>query len=163
MSPSSIVRRRAGGRSLSRVELRWARAAFECIFPSNACRELPIGIALLDIEGFLADVRTRAPAEAALGLRIAIWIVGLAPIFVLGRLATIASLAVDDRERVLRALLANRIYAIRQLVVLLKAIGALLYAGAEPVRAFLLPPAPGHSDAALVPLKRLAHEHRSFA
>jgi hypothetical protein len=119
---------------LTRTELSWARATLETFFPSNACAALPEGIAALDIEGHLQGLRRRAPGEAAFGIRVAIWIVGLAPVFVLGRLCSIASLSGADRERVVRGVLASPVYLVRQLVVFLKQLGALLYAGADPIR-----------------------------
>jgi hypothetical protein len=123
---------------LTRTELRWARATLETIFPANACAALPEGIAELDIEGHLQATQRRAPAEARLGIRAAIWIVAFAPLFVLGRLRTIASLSIGDRERVVRAVLASRIYFVRQLAMFFKQLGALLYAGTEAVREGLL-------------------------
>ena len=151
------------GGTFTRTELRWARAAFETIFPENATARLPMGIARLDVEGFLSDVRARSPLDAALGLRIAIWIVALAPIVVLRRFATIASLSRPERERVMRALLASPVYGVRQLVLLLKAIGALLYAGAAPVRTSILSSSSTPPSPELVPLRRGSHGHRSFA
>jgi hypothetical protein len=53
---------------------------------------------------------------------------------VLGRFCTIAALRPEDRERTLRGLLASPVYFVRQLVMFFKQLGALLYAGAEPVR-----------------------------
>jgi hypothetical protein len=119
---------------LTRIELGWARATLETIFPANACAALPYGIAELDIEGHLQRVRRAAPAEAAFGIRAAIWIAGLAPVFVLGRLCTIAVLAPKEREKVVLAVMASRVYLVRQLVMFLKQLGALLYAGAAHVR-----------------------------
>ena len=91
-------------RTLSRLELRWASAALEAIFPVPAPSSdngIRIGIADLDVEGFLVGTFARAPFEPALGLRGAIWIVALAPLFVLGRLSTIVGLSLAEREDVL--------------------------------------------------------------
>ena len=141
---------------LSVAELSWARAALETFFPSDACPALPYGIRELDIEGHLQGMRRRAPTEAALGIRLAIWIVGLAPVFVLGRFCTIARLGSEDRERTLRGLLASPVYFVRQLVMFLKQVGALLYAGAEQVREQVRVSAPGRTASApLVSVSRL--------
>jgi hypothetical protein len=75
------------------------------------------------------------PFQAALGLRLAIWIVALAPLFVLGRFTTVIGLDQVAREQLIVKLLANRSYALRSLVLILKTIGALLYAGDDAVRA----------------------------
>jgi len=119
-------------KSLAPFEVRWARDAFEAVYPG------PDGIGPLDIEGYLAELMRAIPLEPALGLRAAIWIVALAPLLVLGRFATIHGLSAEDREEVVVRLASNRVYAIRQLVLLLKTMGALLYAGDRRVRERLL-------------------------
>jgi hypothetical protein len=126
-------------RTLTRVENQWAEAAFGAIFPSNAHPELRTGICDLDVASFLVDLRSRVPYRAALGLRLGIWMVALAPLFVLHRLRTISGLDPRSREVVLAALLGSSIYPVRQLVMLLKAIGALLYGKAASVRAVMIP------------------------
>jgi hypothetical protein len=117
--------------TLTRIELRWARAALEAVFPG------PHGIAPLDIERCLGEMLRAVPLEPALGLRAAIWLVALAPLFAIGRVATIHAIAPEDRERVIVRLASSAIYPVRQLVLLLKTIGALLYAGDDRVRARL--------------------------
>jgi hypothetical protein len=126
---------------LSRLENAWATAALSAMFPGSSESGLE-GIEAMDVRGFLEDVMRTRPFRAALGLRVAIWMVALAPIFVLGRVATIAGLARCERERMLDALLANRTYVVRMLAMLLKAFGALLYAGDERVRARVRPARP---------------------
>ena len=126
-------------RQLSRTELTWARDAFEAIFPPHA-GGAP-GIGKMNVEAYLVDTFARIPAEPAIGLRLAIWIVALAPIFVLGRIRTIHGLSGSDRQRVLTKLTMNPVYAVRQLVIALKAVAALLYAGDTGVRAALAQPA----------------------
>ena len=125
-------------RTMTRTEVRWARAAFGAIFPKGASERFPTGIADLDVEGFLVDIRSRAPLKAALGLRLAIWVCALAPLFVIGKLATIASLDEPSRETVMKRLLQSPNYAVRQLVIFLKTIGALLWASAPAVRAAMV-------------------------
>jgi hypothetical protein len=126
-------------RTLTRTENRWAEAALGGIFPSNAHADLRTGICDLDVQGFLTDVRSRVPYRSALGLRIAIWMVALAPIFVLHRFRTIEGLDPRAREALLAALLVSSFYPVRQLVMLLKAIGALLYGRAASVREVMMP------------------------
>ncbi len=117
--------------NLTKMEVRWATAEFGTIFPGSDAAGVP-SIGTMDIAGFLAEVCRGVPLKAAMGLRIAIWIVALAPIFVLSRFATFASLATPERERVLDTLLASKSYPIRSLVMILKTMGALLY-GADPI------------------------------
>ncbi|WP_394820825.1 hypothetical protein [Pendulispora albinea] len=124
------------------MEMRWAHAAFGAIFPSGSSERLPLGICDLDLESYLAETRSRVPFRSALGLRLAIWLVALAPLFVLHRFATIASLDESSRATVIRNLLTSPIYVVRQLVMLLKAVGAVLYAGAPAVREAILAATP---------------------
>jgi hypothetical protein len=130
---------------LARFEDRWAEAAMGAIFPGSTEAGLR-DIRAMDVRGFLHQVMACVPFQAALGLRVAVWIVAFAPLFVLGRLATIAGLAVGDRERVIEVLATSRSYVVRSLVMILKTMGALLYAGDDAVRARMAVasrPAPG--------------------
>ena len=124
---------------LTGIENRWAEAAMGAIFPGSREQGLT-DIRAMDVRGFLARVVASVPSKVALGLRLAVWIVALAPLFVLGRLATITSLAQADRERVVAALVMSRNYALRSLVMILKTMGALLYAGDDAVRARMMVP-----------------------
>lgn len=117
---------------LFEFELTWATAAFEAMFPERTA--LPHGIARMNPARFLADTIAAAPFEQALGLRLAVWIVALAPLWVVRRPKTFLALGLDERTRVLDALLENRIYAVRQLVVALKALASLLYARSREAR-----------------------------
>lgn len=119
---------------LTKLETTWAEAAMGAIFPGSRDAGLA-DIRAMDLRGFLAQVMATVPFQAALGLRLAVWIAALAPLFVLGRFATLAGLDPPARERVIARLLASRSYALRSLVLILKTIGALLYAGDDGVRA----------------------------
>jgi len=123
---------------LSGLESGWAMAALSAMFPGSPETGLE-GIAAMDVSGYLDDVMRTRPFRAVLGLRVAVWLVALAPPFVLGRVATIVGLAHPERERLLDGLLAHRTYSVRMLVMLLKTFGALLYAGDDRVRARLRP------------------------
>jgi hypothetical protein len=126
---------------LARFECRWAEAAVGAIFPGS--REDGFAdIAAMDVPGFFRDVMRYLPLRSALGVRIAIWIVAWAPLFVIGRFATIAGLALGEREAVLDRLSLSTSYTIRSLVMILKTMGALLYAGDDGVRARMQAPVP---------------------
>ncbi|WP_394849102.1 hypothetical protein LZC95_16840 [Pendulispora brunnea] len=125
-------------RTLTRMEMRWAYAAFGAIFPSGASQRIPLGICDLDLETYLTQIRSRVPYRSALGLRVAIWVIALAPMFVLCRACTIMSLDSASRETLLRKMLASPVYVVRQLVMLLKAVGAVLYAGTPAVNQAIL-------------------------
>jgi hypothetical protein len=134
--------------NLTRWEDRWAQAAIGAIFPGLP--EEGFGdIAAMDVPGFLRRVLRAVPFRAALGLRLAIWLVAFAPLFVVGRWTTIAGLALAERETLIARLGASETYAIRSLVMILKTMGALLYAGDDGVRARMRAPAASRSLVAL--------------
>jgi len=139
---------------LTRFERRAARAAFGTIFPGKDRCSLPLGICDMDLDGYLDKTLSNVPFEPSVGLRLAIWIVALAPIFVLRRLVTIASLGVEDREKVLSAIYTSPYYAVRSAAIGLKAIGALLYCGDARVRPTLLAPAAPATSGPLVVLRK---------
>jgi hypothetical protein len=123
---------------LTRLERRWAVAAMQTIFPGSS--EIGLSdVRAMNIDGFLRELMAHLPFRAALGVRLAVWLVAFAPMFVLLRFATIARLALDDRERVLAALVASESYALRSLVLILKAMGALFYAADQRVRTNMMP------------------------
>jgi hypothetical protein len=151
-------------------ELAWADAAYDTFFPPPPRTlqpgELALvhGIAPMKPGAFLDSMLGEAPLEASLGLRVTLWMIALAPLFVLRRFATIASLEVAERERLLDRLLSSRIYAVRQLVAGFKAMGSLLYAQSKEIRRQMSTPLP----AAFLPegsilrtraAKRETHEH----
>jgi hypothetical protein len=96
----------------------------------------------MQVDAFLREVMRTLPFRAALGVRLAVWLVAVAPWFMLRRFATIAGLGLAERERVIARLVASRSYAVRSLALLLKAIGALLYAADDRVRRRMAPPRP---------------------
>jgi hypothetical protein len=141
--------------NLTKLETRWAEAAMGAIFPGSRDAGLA-DIRAMDLRGFLSQVMATVPFQAALGLRLAVWIVALAPLFVLRRFATIAGLDQAGREKVIERLLVSRSYPVRSLVMILKTIGALLYAGDDAVRARMNAPAPKNELVSLR-VKRAAH------
>lgn len=122
---------------LTTFESRWAEAAFGAIFPGSTDQGLA-DIRAMDLQGFLRQLFVAVPLQAAVGLRAAIWLVALAPLFVLGRFATVSSLVQADREVLVARLVASNSYVVRSLVLILKTMGALLYAGDDRVRGKML-------------------------
>ena len=127
----------------------WAGAALGAMFPGSGAVGLN-GIHAMDIAGFLRAMMRRLPLRAALGLRAAVWIAALAPLFELGRVTTIAGLKPSDRERLVVRLVKSRLYVVRSLIMMLKTFGALLYADDASVRARLVASSTRRS---LVPLR----------
>lgn len=119
--------------SLTKLERSWARTALATMFPSGAHPRMP-GADAIDGGALLDDVCRAVPARVALGLRASVWLIALAPLFVLFRLRTIVGLDDGAREKVVLALLSSRFYFVRQLTLLLKAFGALIFVAAPGVR-----------------------------
>ncbi len=135
---------------LTRFEDRWAEAAMGAIYPGSPESGFA-DIRAMGVGRFLRQLLRSVPFHAAFGVRAAVWLVALAPLFMLGRFTTIVGLTTADRERVVASLVVHRWYVVRSLVLILKTMGALLYAGDGAVRARMLVPAP--SKAGLVPLR----------
>lgn len=139
--------------ALRPFERRWAHAVLETMFPGPDRGALPLGIVDLDLDGFLDETLSETPVEASIGLRLALWVIALAPLFVMGRPATIASLPVGDRERVIGALAASPVYVLRSTVLALKAIGALLYCGDPVLRPLMLGRQPAPAGGGVIALR----------
>jgi hypothetical protein len=67
-------------------------------------------------ERFLEDLWSVAPRRVAFGSTVAVLAIALSPPFTLGRLAAFHRLSADDREAVLRRLLAVRLYPLRLMI-----------------------------------------------
>jgi hypothetical protein len=124
---------------LFEFERTWVTAAFDTIFPSTGT-SLPHGIVQMNPGRFFSQAIEAARFEQAIGLRITLWIVALAPLFLLRRPKTIASIKSADRKQVLELLLTSPIYAVRQLVSAFKAMGSMLYAQSPAIRAAMTTP-----------------------
>jgi len=123
---------------LTTIEKRWARVALETMFPSQ---ENVRGADAMDSGEALEGICQTVPARVALGLRAAVWLVALAPLLVAFRLRTLASTASGEREKLVLAMLSHRAYFVRQLALLLKAFGALMFVAAPGVRESIVAPA----------------------
>ncbi len=122
---------------LTTIERGWARVALETMFPSGVTLEGDTrvrGADAIDSGDALEDVCQTVPARVALGLRAAVWLVTLSPLLIAFRFSTLGALAQDDREKIILAMLSHRSYLLRQLALLLKAFGALMFVSAPGVR-----------------------------
>ncbi|GEM_PF-3535665 len=100
----------------SRLEQAWTRSVFETLFPTCA------GV---DLERFLREHLAAMPAASGLGLRAAVAVVTVSPVFLLRRPALFSHLIATDRLRVLDAFATSDVYVFRSFFTLLKAIGAM--------------------------------------
>jgi hypothetical protein len=72
---------------------------------------------------------------AAFGLRAAVWLFALSPIWHLGRARSISGLVEAERTALLRALLRHQTHVVRELTLLLKYAAALALLGTPSIRA----------------------------
>jgi hypothetical protein len=113
--------------TVTTFEVRTARAVFEAIFPSNQSKRLPNGIADGDIEAYMQDITEAWQVLPVLTLRAALWMVAISAIFLAPSLRPFYTLPESTRLKVLNKLYTSDNYFVRQLVVMLKAVGGLLY------------------------------------
>jgi hypothetical protein len=116
--------------SLTKLERNWARVVLETMFPSTA--RVP-GAEAIDAGESLDEVVRTVPTRVGLGLRAALLLLVLAPLAFF-KFRTLSGLDSEAREHVVLALLGSRIYVVRQLTLLLKAFGALMFIAAPTVR-----------------------------
>jgi hypothetical protein len=116
------------------LETRWARDVLSAFAPKGAPGLAPAENEV-DYVSVLARMRRDATPAAAFGLRIAVWMAALAPLWLWGKLATLGKLAVPHRAQLLRELLHHRLFAVRELTTLLKLSAAMALLGAPSVRA----------------------------
>ncbi len=125
------------GTSLVRMlkfERRWLVRVFEELLPSGADERLAIGAADVPMGRFVDDLLAHSSVEFALGLRLCMWLVMLAPLFVLRRFRTFFGLSPSDKAMVLERLRGSSVYIVREAPMLLKTIGCLGFCGLPPVQ-----------------------------
>ncbi len=125
-------------------ERRWALAVLEGFAPPDGPGLAPrAGEA-----GYLEALRRMGDAsdgKSRLGLRLGVWIAALSPLWMLGRLRTMAGVPLAERPAILGRLLVHRAFAVRELTLLLKIAASLALLGAAPIRersGYDLPPPP---------------------
>ena len=119
---------------MTRWELRWAKHLLGAFAPSGGPGLAPLP-GEVDYESAFMRMRRHATPIAALGLRVALWMAALAPMWLWGRLATVSKLASERRSELLRQLLSHRTFAVRELTMLLKLAATMALLGTPSVRA----------------------------
>ncbi len=132
---------------LARFENAWAQSILGAIFPGSRDAGFA-AIGRMDVRGFLGQIMGSVPLKAQFGLRVAVWVIALSPLFVVRRFATLRGIEPEERERVVSALSASRWYLLRSLVMMMKTFGAMLYAGDNRIRERLGVVAPAALQAA---------------
>ncbi len=101
------------------MERRWAAAVLEGFAPVGGAGLAPAeGEA--DYLGAMEQMMRASTRKAAFGLRVALWIAALAPVWLLGKLHTLGSMSREGRAEILARLLAHRVFLVRELTLLLK-------------------------------------------
>jgi hypothetical protein len=117
-----------------RFERRWLLRIFEAVLPSGADPRLRLGAADVPLGAFVDDLLARAPLLSVVGLRAGVWLVMLAPLFVLGRARSFLGLSPDQRTELLDRLRGNRAYMVREIPNLMKITALLGFGGLAAVQ-----------------------------
>jgi hypothetical protein len=115
-------------------ERRWARDALSAFAPEQGPGLAP-SVGEVDYDAVLQRMLREVAPLARIGLRLAVWSAALAPMWLLGKFATISSLGSSHRPALLSALLTHRVFAVRELATLLKLCAAMALLGVPSVRA----------------------------
>lgn len=118
-------------------ERRWARALLSAFAPAQATPRpglLSPNAREVDYLGTLQRLMRESTPQAAFGLRAAIWLAALSPLWLWGRLSTVTRLANERRVALLEDLLRHRSFVVRELALLLKFCAAMAVLGTPSVR-----------------------------
>ena len=119
---------------MTRWEKAWASEVLNA-FTVDGAPGLNVSPGEVDYVSAFSRMRRGSTALAAFGLRVALWMVVLAPLWLLGRVGTFSALALRDRTELLSHLLSHRNFAVRELTLLLKLTAAVALLGTASVRA----------------------------
>lgn len=119
---------------MSPWEQQWALDVLAAFAPpaSEGLAPLPGEV---DYGSTFRRMRRGATPLASLGLRVALWMVVLSPLWLLGRFATFSRLALRERTELLARLLRHTSSGVRELSLLLKFTAAVALLGTPSVRA----------------------------
>lgn len=121
------------------LEERWADAALRAFLEPNNQGTSPTTLTTapheVDYLVCLRRMRAASTTKAAFGLRIAVWLVALAPLWLWGKLATIQGVPLSQRTSLVGELLTHRFFVVRELMLLLKLTASIALLGTPSVRA----------------------------
>ncbi len=113
-------------------ETRWGQVIMESLVWRDA--------SAVESQNFVRQVYTDLPSFSAFGMRAAIWLLALAPIWKFKAFKTIDQLGEDMRTNLLSDLYKSKTYLVRQLTMLMKLHGANLHAATTKI----IPPRDKH-------------------
>lgn len=114
-------------------EQRWRDELCAAVIPRVDPAGLP-GFGELDTDEFWSRFSSAAPADVRGVLRLAVWVLTLAPPLLVHQPRTFRHLSSDLRGKHLDAALRHRFWAIRELAGLVKLVACLAYFGDPAVR-----------------------------
>jgi hypothetical protein len=117
-----------------RFERRWLLRIFETIFPGAIAPQLPKGAADMPLGRFIDDFAVHAPLQALAGLRVGIWMVMLAPVFILGRARSFLGLSAAEQVLLLDRMRRSRRYLVREALLFVKTVACLGFCGLATVQ-----------------------------
>jgi hypothetical protein len=120
---------------LTPLERRWAGDLLRAFAPETTEDGLAPLPGEVDYLATFDRMRVRATKLAALGLRAAVWLLALTPLWQRGRFATLSALPVQARADKLAELLTHRVFVVRELALLLKLCAAMALFASPAVRA----------------------------
>lgn len=115
-------------------ERRWVREILGSFAPVGSAALSPREGDVDYLRAFY-DLREQARPIARLGVRLALWLVALAPVWLLGRARTLPRLSLADRQALLARLLEHRVYFVREAAFLLKLTACVALFASEALRA----------------------------
>jgi hypothetical protein len=114
-------------------ERRWLLVIFDTVAPKGAVQG-SAGVVHAPMGAFIDDLIANAPAHFLLGIRACLWVVMLAPLFVLRQPRTFLGLTMSDRLELLERLGRSSIYVVREMPLLFKTIACLGLCGLPDVQ-----------------------------
>ena len=119
-------------------ERRWTEAVLSGFAPPSETT-LPARLAPHEGEveyfGALDRMRGASTPLAQFGIRFAVWMAALSPIWMTGQLKTMVGVRPDQRAKILERLLEHRVFFVRELSMLLKIGACMALVGTPSVRA----------------------------
>jgi hypothetical protein len=117
------------------IERRLARAVLEGFAPTTSTEGLVPLEGEVDYVTAFENIANASTDRARIGVRFALWLVALAPIWLGVALCTMAGLSIEKRAELLDRMLVSRAFIVRELALLIKLNAAFAMLSTRSVRA----------------------------